>query len=130
MGFLAGIIRQRCPRCRKGPIFRGLMTTRERCTVCGLVYQREYGYFYGAMYASYAFGLVTTAYWIPMLVLGVNPVLVVLIPTVHLILQIPMTFRYSRVIWLYLDHRFDPEAMPGTGGGAAGGRHESPTSLG
>ena len=114
MGFLLGIIRQRCPRCRKGPIYRGLMTMRERCNMCGLVYQREYGYFYGAMYASYAFGLLTTAYWIPMLVMGVNPVLVVLIPTLHLILQIPITFRYSRVLWLYLDHAFDPEAITET----------------
>ena len=104
------IIRQRCPRCRKGAIYSGLMRTRPSCPVCGLVYIREPGYFYGAMYASYAFGLVTTAYWLPMLLLGVNPVLVVLIPTVQLVLQIPVSFRYSRVFWLYLDHRFDQAA--------------------
>lgn len=83
------------------------------CSVCGLEYEREEGYFVGAMYASYAFGLVTTAYWLPMLLLGVNPVLVVLIPTVHLILQIPLSFRYSRVLWLYVDHGFDPAKQPG-----------------
>jgi hypothetical protein len=61
------------------------------------------------MYASYFFGLVTTAYWFPMLLLGVNPWLVVIIPTIHLIAQIPISFRYSRVIWLQVDHGFDPE---------------------
>lgn len=108
MRMLIGILRQRCPRCRKGPIYRGIMTMRPSCSACGLVYQREFGYFYGAMYASYGLGLLTTAYWIPMLMMGVNPVWVVLLPSIQLFLQIPLTFRYSRVIWLYLDHRFDP----------------------
>ena len=108
MGLVWAILMQRCPRCRKGPVFHGLMSMYPTCRVCGLVYEREPGYFIGAMYASYAFGLLTTAYWLPMLLLGVNPFLVVIIPTVHLILQIPLCFRYSRVIWLHVDHNFDP----------------------
>lgn len=116
---LMAIIKQRCPRCRKGPIFHGLMSMYPTCRVCGLVYEREEGYFYGAMYASYAFGLLSTAYWLPMLLMGVNPFLVVGIPAVHLILQIPLTFRYSRVAWLYVDHGFDPtEAQLASADGA------------
>jgi hypothetical protein len=91
------------------------MSTRERCEICGLKFEREPGYFVGAMYASYGFGMVTTAYWLPMLLLGVNPFLVIGIPAVHLILQTPITFRYARVIWLHLDHRFDVETVPGPG---------------
>lgn len=33
--FSAGL-RCRCPRCGKGPMFDGYLTTRERCEVCGL----------------------------------------------------------------------------------------------
>ena len=60
------------------------------------------------MYASYAIGLVTTAYWLPLLLMGVSPLWVLLPPSIQLVLQIPLAFRYSRVIWLHLDHRFDP----------------------
>jgi hypothetical protein len=82
----------------------------ETCRVCGLRYEREPGYFLGAMYASYALGLVSTAYWMPLLFLGFSPWLVIGLPTVQLILQVPLSFRYSRIIWLHLDHGFDPEA--------------------
>jgi uncharacterized protein (DUF983 family) len=114
MGMFLGIIRQRCPRCRRGPIFHGLMSTHERCGVCGLRFEREPGYFVGAMYTSYAFGLVTTAYWLPLLLLGVSPLWVLLPPALQLVVQLPITFRYSRVLWLYLDRGFDPdEETPG-----------------
>lgn len=108
LSMILAAIRQRCPRCRKGPVFHGLMSMYDDCPVCGLVYRREYGYFYGAMYASYFFGLVTTAYWIPMLMMGVHWGWVIGLPIAQLVIQIPVTFRYSRVIWLYIDHTFDP----------------------
>lgn len=85
------------------------MTTRHECPACGLVFVREYGYFVGAMYASYFIGIISTAYWIPLLLMGVSPWLVIGIPLVHLTLQIPLSFRYGRIIWLYIDHGFDPD---------------------
>jgi hypothetical protein len=33
--FVAGL-RCRCPRCGEGPLFDGLLSVRESCTVCGL----------------------------------------------------------------------------------------------
>jgi len=102
------ILRLRCPRCLQGRVFRGLWRTNERCAVCGLVIEREPGYFIGAMYASYGFGLLTTAYWLPMLLMGVDPVIVTALPVVHLVVQTPIAFRYSRVIWLHVDHSLDP----------------------
>ena len=107
-GVIWSVLRQRCPRCRRGPVFRGLMTTREHCVVCGLKFEREAGYFVGAMYASYAFGLISTAYWLPLLLLGFSAAWVLIPPIVQLVLQIPLSFRYSRVIWLHVDHGFDP----------------------
>ena len=47
---------------------------RPRCT--------EEGYFLGAMYASYGFGFLTTAYWLPLLLLDVSPLWVIIgLPT-------------------------------------------------
>ena len=63
---LAGILHQRCPRCRSGRIFRysvfrGFPKMHERCPVCHLKFQREEGYFLGAMYISYGLALVAIA---------------------------------------------------------------------
>jgi uncharacterized protein (DUF983 family) len=63
---LVGILRQRCPRCRAGKIFRGSIFLRfpkmhERCEDCDLKFEREPGYFLGAMYVSYGLALATIA---------------------------------------------------------------------
>ena len=36
-------LRKRCPRCGVGPLFRRGIRVRERCSDCGLLYQRNYG---------------------------------------------------------------------------------------
>ena len=86
------------------------MAANKNCAVCGLKFEREEGYFLGAMYASYGIGFLTTAYWVPMLLANVNPLYVIGLPTLQLVAQIPLSFRYSRVAWLYLDRGFDPGA--------------------
>ena len=58
-------VRQRCPRCRQGPIFGGLIRTNEYCPQCGLRFEREQGYFLGAMYFSYALATgVLLPFWV------------------------------------------------------------------
>jgi hypothetical protein len=58
---MRGILQQLCPRCRAGKIFRKSVWLfpgmYERCPVCGLKFEREDGYFLGAMYISYALGI-------------------------------------------------------------------------
>jgi hypothetical protein len=98
------------------------MSTRERCPACDLRFEREPGYFIGAMYASYAFGFVSTAYWFPLLLLGVSPVWVLVPPIVQLFAQIPVTYRYSRAIWLHVDRGFDPDGSCGAGSPSPGPR--------
>ncbi len=61
------ILHHRCPRCRVGRIFRhsiflGFPKMYERCSVCDLRYEREPGYFLGAMYISYALALPVVAF--------------------------------------------------------------------
>ena len=56
---LISILQQRCPRCRRGKVFRysvfrGFPKMHERCPVCDLKFEREPGYFLGAMYISSA----------------------------------------------------------------------------
>jgi hypothetical protein len=83
----------------------------ECCPVCGLKFEREEGYFLGAMYISYLLALGTilllavalwyferwsiqkTAIWAVVLFLPLAPALTLL----------------SRVMWIYLDQAVDPE---------------------
>src|SRR5437773_7738769 len=55
---LRAIIRQRCPVCLQGAMFRGRFEMNAMCPVCGHRYEREPGFFQGAMYVSYALGIV------------------------------------------------------------------------
>jgi uncharacterized protein (DUF983 family) len=105
----------RCPRCGEGRIFTSGLLGRlgamnPTCPACGLRFLRETGYFLGAMYISYALGVLTI---LPVAVLlGVvlqwNLVLVILIAVVQTLLSVPLFLRYSRVLWLHVDFAFDP----------------------
>jgi len=87
----------------------------DRCPNCGLHFNREPGYFLGAMYISYGLALavififgatlwyatrwpiIRAAFWACVLFLPFAPMLTFL----------------SRVLWIYLDQTFDPEAKYG-----------------
>jgi uncharacterized protein (DUF983 family) len=118
---LKDIFRQRCPRCRMGGIFLysifwGFPKMRQRCPVCDLRFQREEGYFLGAMYISFGLALITiaviaallwvaTGWWITKDVIWAVVLFLPLAPSISL---------FARVLWIYLDQAFDPEA-PGLG---------------
>ena len=102
----------RCPRCRTGAVFAGWLTMHERCPSCGLRFEREPGYFLGAMYVSYALSvpLLTVAVlvvwwsrptwtWLPVLAVA----------TALYLPLVPWVFRASRVLWIHLDRTIDPE---------------------
>jgi len=79
------------------------------CPVCRIAFEREPGYFLGAMYFSYAMGVAATA---PLVALGL--VLKWSFPVIGvasialLVLLSPLVFRYSRTFWMYMDQHFDP----------------------
>ena len=111
---LAAMLAGRCPRCHKGPIFRSIvrapLTMNRICSVCGLTFEREPGYFLGAMYFSYTFGviLVVPVALVLAVVFNLSLVAVLLIALVQTLLTMVMAFRYSRILWLYLDQVIDP----------------------
>ena len=103
--------RLRCPRCGRGPLFRGWFSMNEVCAVCDLIFERAHGYWIGAIYVNYA---VTTAVavsgyfalwtWTGLSTAG------------QLALWLPFCvafplwfFRYSRAIWLAVEHGVNPE---------------------
>ena len=104
-------LRLRCPRCRTGRMFRGPVTMNDPCPVCGLIFQREEGYFLGAMYVSYvlssallgAFFLIGT-----LLLPGWSSLAVALLTLPPFLPFVPAVFRYSRVFWIYFERSVDP----------------------
>ena len=106
---LIAILRRRCPRCRKGPVFHKLVVPNAECPVCHLVFERESGYFTGAMYVSYTLGMVTsTPVWMTLLFMGFSPAIVLGETALQLLITAPLLWSYSRVAWLHLDNLFNP----------------------
>ena len=109
MNKVLAIIRLRCPRCTTGPIFASLFRMNRQCPVCGLEFEREQGYFVGAMYFSYALALAAALpVIVAMVLLGFGAASIYLVSCTLLLVCSPFLFRYSRVLWIYLDQVIDP----------------------
>jgi uncharacterized protein (DUF983 family) len=107
-------LRFRCPRCCKGAVWRAPFRMHERCPVCELVYEREPGYFTGAMYASYFLGIfLTLPVWMWMLFAGAELVPILVVAFLLVIALTPVSFHYSRVIWMHIDCYFNPKTFEG-----------------
>jgi len=83
---------------------------RDSCPVCGLPFMREAGYYVGAMYLSYGFGVLTVLPVCTALAIVFDwPLPAVLIVMVlQTLISVPLFFRYSRIAWLHLDQAIDP----------------------
>ncbi|TFF30418.1 DUF983 domain-containing protein [Mucilaginibacter psychrotolerans] len=105
-----GCIKAKCPRCRRGDIFSTStyqfsgQKMHDDCSHCGLHYEREPGYWYVAMFVSYAFNvaeMVTFAVGTYILTHSDSPWLYVGILMGVIFLLSPFNYRYSRVVLLY-----------------------------
>ena len=107
---LEGFIKAKCPRCRRGDIYStptysfGGQKMHERCSHCGLHYEREPGYWYVAMFVSYAFNvaeMITFAVGLHILTGSNSPWVYVAVLMGVIFLLSPFNYRYSRVALLY-----------------------------
>lgn len=117
----------KCPQCRRGNMFKHKATDIRRfaemnefCPACGLRFEIEPGFFWGAMYVSYALTTSLMLVTCGILVWGFDDpdlwVYIVCIVAV-VFLMLPWTFRYSRMLMLYLFSpvRFNKELGKNTG---------------
>ena len=107
----------RCPNCGKGKLFRRGFTMYEKCPVCGWRYEREEGYWTGAV----AVNLVVTELLIALvavplavaLALAQKPVTLLIIIGLPLPFILPLLFfRHAKSLWMSIDfmvHPVDPE---------------------
>lgn len=106
---VSSFLNSKCPRCGKGKVFSGSIfslrtfaDTLGCCPNCHLSYEPETGFFFGAMYFSYALivGVIIIGS-IVMNLLDLFNYAIYLIP-VLLILLLPVIFRHSRLFMLYV----------------------------
>lgn len=106
---LFAILRLRCPRCSKGRVFSSIWSTAKECSECGLNFEREPGFFTGAMYFSYGIGILLAApVSIYLFLQGFSEPVIFAVAIAQLAIVSPLLFRYSRVAWMHFDQRWDP----------------------
>ena len=104
-------LRLKCPRCGIGSLYLRPFRMHFNCGHCDLKFEREQGYFVGAIYINYA---ATVAIAVPgFFILDTFTHMTI---DQQLILWVPFAvifpllfFHHSRSIWLVLDHLFNPE---------------------
>lgn len=116
---LYSIFKYKCPRCHQGEVFKSkssynlpkMFDLHEKCSHCGLRYEFEPGFFYGAMYVSYgltvALGIATYILMQIFFEASVGQIIAVLVAA--LIVGSPLILRLSRIIWMNLFIKYEPE---------------------
>jgi hypothetical protein len=82
----------------------------ERCPVCDLKFEREEGYFLGAMYISYGLALVFIVAPAALLwgLFHWSIQKSVIWGLIFFLPMAPLITLFSRVLWIYLDQTIDP----------------------
>jgi uncharacterized protein (DUF983 family) len=118
---LYSITKFKCPRCHVGEFFVShpydlskIGDIKEHCSECGLKYEKEPGFYYGAMYVAYALGVALfVTLWasfnlfFPFVSVGIQ-ILVIILATVFLS---PIMYALSKIIWANMFIRYDEEAL-------------------
>ncbi len=123
--YYLSIFSMRCPRCRRGPMFKDsnpyrkltlkhIFDMHDRCPVCGQKYDMEPGFWYGTGYVSYALAVAISvatfvAWWV---LIGIstddNRIYYWLITnTIALVVLQPWMMRLSRVIYMRFFVKYD-----------------------
>ena len=118
---LYSILTGTCPRCQKESMYvdqnflhlKNIIKMKENCSHCGLKYQIEPSFFYGAMYVSYglnvAIGILT---FIIVFQFDRSMITSFISIFIVLILSFPLVMRMSRNIYINLFVSFKPESKP------------------
>lgn len=106
-------IQLRCPRCGYRPMFQGWFSMAQVCYSCAFRFEREQGYFVGAIYLNFAATmLIVIPGYLVLYAVGLSlPVQVLLSGAFCLVFPL-WFFRYSKSLWLAVDYFFDSGERP------------------
>ncbi|MES2411572.1 MAG: DUF983 domain-containing protein [Bacteroidota bacterium] len=117
---LNSILTGTCPRCQEERMYvdrnpynlSKIYEMHEHCSHCGLHYQLEPSFFYGAMYVSYGLTVAigVAAFIISKVFIGLELTQSFIAIIVALIVTMPVTARLARNIYINMFVSFDKEA--------------------
>ena len=113
----------RCPNCGARSLFRRILTMNERCQRCGLLFEREEGFFLGAMVFNYTFTALIAGV-VPCIILLAGLAYAPLIDQIRLFViavaagaTLPfLLYRPTKSLWLMTYYAFLPGDLPANGG--------------
>ncbi len=107
---LKSIFGNKCPQCLKGDFFvekkayklSAFDKMHETCPHCKLKYEKEVGFFYGAMYVSYGLtvGLGVVSFLVMVLLFKLSVIVFLTTFSVLVLVLMPLVYRLSRLIWV------------------------------
>ncbi|MFD0700667.1 DUF983 domain-containing protein [Myroides pelagicus] len=124
MSYLSKVIGGKCPNCNKEKIFHDkgnpitfrMPKMTKECSSCGYNFHRETGFYFGAMYVSYA---LTVAEMVAVMVIrlilnsafGLNITMLQAFIAIVVLVFVLWTFNYrvSRIMWLNIFYKKDDE---------------------
>ena len=107
---LGRALQRRCPYCGAAGIFRTWFELHETCPDCGIGFDREEGYFLGAMAINLVVAEgVTVGVVTAVMVFATLELLPLEVVAISLAVLLPILFYpYSRMSWMALDLQLDP----------------------
>lgn len=107
---LYSVFAQKCPCCHEGDLFSHsnaynfsrMADMPDNCPVCGENFRREPGFYYGAMYVSYALTIaLSVAVFVAMYTFATPHWKWYLITNaISILILFPLIFRWSRAVWI------------------------------
>lgn len=110
MSGITALIKQKCPNCHEGDIYKkrtylGFGKILDNCPNCNHKYDKEPGFFFGAMYVSYALTvaegvgtfIICQFFFEALFDVWMVPILLGVI-----LLLSGFNYTFSRIIWMYL----------------------------
>jgi uncharacterized protein (DUF983 family) len=118
---LNSILTGSCPKCQEESMYvdtnpyhiKKIYEMHEECSHCGLHYQIEPSFFYGAMYVSYALTVAigVAAFIIAKVFIGLDLIASFAAIILALLLLMPVTARLARNIYINIFVHFDKDAV-------------------
>jgi len=118
---VSSVLKLKCPKCREGDLFcnkssyqyKEFFDMPDRCDKCGQDFQIETGFYYGAMYASYALTIaISVAVFVALTVFNLFSITSFLISdVVALLVTMPYITRVSRALWIAIVVKYDQNAI-------------------
>jgi uncharacterized protein (DUF983 family) len=114
---LYSIFSNKCPKCHVGDFFvnkspykEGFVKMHDKCEHCGETFNKEVGFYYGAMYVSYGVNIAlgVALFIIAVLIFKLDLLLYLFLFFCLVAVLFPWTMRTSRLIYINLFVKYDP----------------------